>query len=350
MPDKKYVKFAGRMVMVGFGSIGQGVLPLILRHIDIDAGARSPSSPPRSAATTRPRASASASSTAADPRAITRACSSRCSARATSCSTSRSRCRALALVELCHEQGRALSRHLHRAVARRLHRSVAVAVARAPTTRCARACWRCARSIRGGADRGDHPRRQSRPGLAFRQAGAARRRRDTGAGADRAARTARAGRALARKLGVKVIHIAERDTQVSTQPKTRRRVRQHLVDRRLRLRGRAAGRAGLGHAREALPARRRAPRFRLRRRDLSQPARRLRRACAPGRRSKGPYHGFLITHSESISIADYFTVREGGAGASTARPCTTPTTRATTRCCRCTSSPARTGTCRRASA
>ncbi|MGH7076268.1 MAG: homospermidine synthase, partial [Stellaceae bacterium] len=27
---------------------------------------------------------------------------------------------------------------------------------------------------------------------------------------------------------------------------------------------------------------------------------------------EGPYHGFLVTHSESISIADYFTVTEGG--------------------------------------
>ncbi|MBV8577627.1 MAG: saccharopine dehydrogenase NADP-binding domain-containing protein, partial [Acetobacteraceae bacterium] len=27
--------FHGRLVMVGFGSIGQGVLPLILRHIDM---------------------------------------------------------------------------------------------------------------------------------------------------------------------------------------------------------------------------------------------------------------------------------------------------------------------------
>ena len=31
----KYVNFKGRMIMVGFGSIGQGVLPLILRHIGI---------------------------------------------------------------------------------------------------------------------------------------------------------------------------------------------------------------------------------------------------------------------------------------------------------------------------
>ena len=28
-----HVKFAGKIVCVGFGSIGQGVLPLILRHI-----------------------------------------------------------------------------------------------------------------------------------------------------------------------------------------------------------------------------------------------------------------------------------------------------------------------------
>ncbi len=31
----KHVKFEGRLVMVGFGAIGQGVLPLLLRHIDI---------------------------------------------------------------------------------------------------------------------------------------------------------------------------------------------------------------------------------------------------------------------------------------------------------------------------
>src|SRR5471030_1587492 len=33
--NKKCLDFKGRMVMVGFGSIGQGVLPLILRHIGI---------------------------------------------------------------------------------------------------------------------------------------------------------------------------------------------------------------------------------------------------------------------------------------------------------------------------
>lgn len=32
----KYLYFKGRIVMVGFGSIGQGTLPLLLRHIDIE--------------------------------------------------------------------------------------------------------------------------------------------------------------------------------------------------------------------------------------------------------------------------------------------------------------------------
>src|SRR5271157_1937586 len=36
MFDKKHVAFPGRLVIVGFGSIGQGVLPLLLRHLEID--------------------------------------------------------------------------------------------------------------------------------------------------------------------------------------------------------------------------------------------------------------------------------------------------------------------------
>lgn len=35
MADKKYFKFAGKIVLVGFGSVAQGVLPLLLRHIDV---------------------------------------------------------------------------------------------------------------------------------------------------------------------------------------------------------------------------------------------------------------------------------------------------------------------------
>jgi len=34
----RHVGFSGRLVMLGFGSIGQGVLPLKLRHIGIVPG------------------------------------------------------------------------------------------------------------------------------------------------------------------------------------------------------------------------------------------------------------------------------------------------------------------------
>ena len=32
---KKHFVFKGRILIVGFGAVGQGTLPLILRHIDI---------------------------------------------------------------------------------------------------------------------------------------------------------------------------------------------------------------------------------------------------------------------------------------------------------------------------
>jgi homospermidine synthase len=35
IPANRHIKFAGQLVIVGFGSIGQGVLPLLLRHIDM---------------------------------------------------------------------------------------------------------------------------------------------------------------------------------------------------------------------------------------------------------------------------------------------------------------------------
>ena len=35
MHERKHAKFDGRLVFVGFGSIGQGTLPLILRHLDM---------------------------------------------------------------------------------------------------------------------------------------------------------------------------------------------------------------------------------------------------------------------------------------------------------------------------
>ena len=89
----KHVAFAGRLVMLGCGSIGQGVLPLILRHIDmprerihiVTADARG-----RDVAA---ECGVGVTVAAAHARQLPRPCCGRCWARATSCSTCRSMCR-----------------------------------------------------------------------------------------------------------------------------------------------------------------------------------------------------------------------------------------------------------------
>jgi homospermidine synthase len=35
-PSSIHVEFKGPIVMIGFGSIGRGTLPLLLRHFDLD--------------------------------------------------------------------------------------------------------------------------------------------------------------------------------------------------------------------------------------------------------------------------------------------------------------------------
>ena len=117
---------------------------------------------------------------------------------------------------------------------------------------------------------------------------------------------------LARRLGVKVIHIAERDTQTSPQ---RKRVGEFVnswsveafVDEGLQ-----PAELGWGtHERQL-------PHDGARHTFGCDAAIYLKRAGLATRvRSwtplNGPYHGFLVTHAESISVADHLTVREGDA-------------------------------------
>ena len=124
--------------------------------------------------------------------------------------------------------------------------------------------------------------------------------------------TNRAGwAALARQLGVRVVHIAERDSQVSNVPK---RPNQFLntwsVDGFVS-EGQQPAELGWGSHERNFP------------RDghrhdfgngaaiyLSQPGAATRvRTWTP---LAGPIHGFLITHSEAVSISDYYTVSENG--------------------------------------
>jgi len=116
---------------------------------------------------------------------------------------------------------------------------------------------------------------------------------------------------LARRLGIKVIHITERDTQVSDRRKEKDEFVntwsvEAFVDEGLQPAElgwgshekhwpEEAGRHGFGCDAAIY---------------LNRPGIATRvRSWTP---LEGPYHGFLVTHAESISIADHFTLRDMG--------------------------------------
>ena len=123
--------------------------------------------------------------------------------------------------------------------------------------------------------------------------------------------TDRAGWArLFRDLGVKAIHIAERDTQVSSVPKRPGEfVNTWSIDGFVS-EGCQPAELGWGTHERDFPA------AGMRHAEgcgaaiyLSQPGAATRvRTWTP---NYGPFHGFLVTHNESISIADYLTLRDG---------------------------------------
>ena len=155
--------------------------------------------------------------------------------------------------------------------------------------------------------------------------------------------------ALARSVGVKVIHIAERDTQVPTVPKRAGRIREHLVggrlrQRRLRSRPSSAGARTSATSRATASASTSAAA-----RDLPDAARRRHARAQLG--AAGRPLPRLPDHARRGDLDRRLpTPSRTAASCSTGRRCTTPITRATRRCCPCTSSPAATGTCRSASA
>jgi homospermidine synthase len=118
--------------------------------------------------------------------------------------------------------------------------------------------------------------------------------------------------ALAARLGIKAIHIAERDTQEANINKRQGEfVNTWSIDGFV---GEGCQPAELGwgtHEREMPPD--------ARRHEFGCDAAIYLLRPGAGTRVRtwtpleGPFHGFLITHNESISIADYFTLREDGA-------------------------------------
>ena len=116
--------------------------------------------------------------------------------------------------------------------------------------------------------------------------------------------------ALAHKLGVKVMHVAERDTQVTDKPKEPGEfVNTWSVDGFVS-EGMQPAELGWGAHEKELPPNGRRHEFGCGSAIyLLQPGASTRvRTWTP---LAGHFHGFLITHGESISLSDYFTVKDG---------------------------------------
>jgi homospermidine synthase len=304
--DPVYIDFPGRILFVGFGSIGQGVLPLILRHIGLGAG--------RITIVT------------ADD--LGREEAERYGAKFIKQPVTRENLRrtldpllgrgdfllnlavdvsSIALIRYCWEKG---AMYLDTCIEPWLggYTDPGLPIAR----RTNYAIREEALALRSGSGRQPTAvlTHGANPGLVshlYKQA-LLNLAADTGAGAT--VPGTRAGWAeLSQSLGVRVVHVAERDTQISPLPKEQNEfVNTWSVDGFVS-EGSQPAELGWGSHEKNFP--RDGKRF-----DfgggaaiyLGQPGAATRvRTWTP---QSGPMHGFLITHGEAISIADYFSLRK----------------------------------------
>ncbi len=295
--------------MVGFGSIGQGVLPLLLRHLGI-----APSQITIVTAEERGRAEAAALGVRFVIEPLTRENHGRVlepllgagdfllnvSVEVSS----------VALIELCRKQGA-----LYLDTCIEPWPGGYTDPSLTPSRRSNYALRESALALRKGSAGAPTAviTHGANPGLVSHFVKAALLDIAAATGVSAATPTSRAAwGALAQTLGVKVIHVAERDTQVSPRPKTPGEFVNTWSIEGFVSEGAQPSELGWGsHERHFPPDGGRhdfgdgAAIF------LNRPGAATRvRSWTP---REGPYHGFLITHSEAISIADYLTVREGGA-------------------------------------
>ena len=304
----KHVKFDGRLVMVGFGSIGQGVLPLILRHIDM-----------RRENITIVTADDAGRAIAAEYGVDFR-------------------------VELLtRENYRAVLGPMLDAGDFLLNLSVDVSSVALIEFACEKDAFyldTCIEPWVGGytdplrspSQRSNYALRESalglvpaskgrrtavlthgaNPGLVshFVKEALLNIARDTGV-ETAVPRTREEWAALAAGLDIKVIHIAERDTQTANHPKKPGEfVNTWSIDGFVG-EGSQPAELGWGTHEKHWPDDARRHEFGC---DsaifLERPGASTRvRTWTP---LEGPFHGFLVTHNESISIADYYTLKQGG--------------------------------------
>ena len=308
MLDRKYVAFSGRLVIVGFGSIGQGVLPLLLRHLVIN--------PDQITIIT------------AEPRGHDIA--TEYGIRFIQTALTQSNYRAVlepwlgngdlllnvsvdvssvALIEFCQQKGA-----LYLDTCIEPWPGGYTDPSLPPSARSNYALRESALALRPRYPHGPTAvlTHGANPGLVSHFVKQALIDLARGMGLGGGAPTNRADWArLAERLSLKVIHIAERDTQVATTPKEPGEfVNTWSIDGFVS-EGSQPAELGWGTHERQLPADGRCHDFGSGAAIylLSPGAATRVRSWTP---LEGPYHGFLITHGESISIADYLTLWDGG--------------------------------------
>jgi homospermidine synthase len=305
----KHVSFAGRMVILGFGSIGQGVLPLVLRHIDM----------PKDRITVltaeeRGREVAEEYGIRFEVQPVTREnfrdLLTPMLGRGDFLLNVSVDVASVELMKLCHQLG---ALYLDTVVEPWAGGYTDTSLT--PSQRSNYAMREEAIALRDAFRGGPTSitAHGANPGLVshFVKQALLDIARDTGApvanpppAADR-----RAWAEIAQRLGIKVIHIAERDTQVGSRPKKPGEfVNTWSIDGFVG-EGCQPAELGFGSHEKALPADGHRHGFGC---DaaiyLMRPGASTRvRSWTP---LEGPMHGFLITHNESISIADYYTLRD----------------------------------------
>lgn len=306
-PTVKHVTFPGRLVIVGFGSIGQGVLPLILRHIELD-----PTHITIVTAEERGKQVAQEFSIRFIKEALTRENYQRVLdpllERGDFLLNLSVDVSSVALIEFCCVKG-----VLYLDTCTEPWAGGYTDPSLSPSMRSNYYLRETALALRGSGGVGPTAvvTHGANPGLVshFVKQALMNIARDIGVNTAKPTSRSEWGE-LMESLSVKVIHIAERDTQVSNIPKkVGEFVNTWSIDGFVG-EGSQPAELGWGTHERIFPADGARHDFGCNSAIyLNRPGGSVRvRTWTP---LEGPFHGFLITHGESISISDYFTVKEG---------------------------------------
>jgi homospermidine synthase len=305
--NEVHVKFAGRIVFVGFGSIGQGVLPLILRHIGTSSDRITIVTAENSGRTEAEQFAVKFVKTALTPENYRQVLEPLLGPGDFLLNLSVD-VSSVALVELARERGALYLDTCIEPWAGGYTDPSATVESRSNYTMRLQAL-----ALRNDAK--DAPTavltHGANPGLVSHLVKQALLNIAKDTGVDAGAPVGRESWAkLAQTLGIKVIHIAERDTQVSNVPKVANEfVNTWSVDGFVS-EGAQPAELGWGTHEKHFPAdggrHSAGSRCAI---YLNRPGASTRvRTWTP---KAGHFHGFLITHSEAISLADYYTVMDG---------------------------------------